>query len=320
MKKKNNKEMSVDVIIPTYRPGADFLELIQRLQMQEYSIRKIIVINTESDEFPDNIHSPNCELEVIHIQREEFDHGSTRNMGAKLSEADVVLFMTQDALPADEKLVGALMKMFEDNFDVGIAYARQLPKADCNIVERYTRAFNYPAQSKIKTKSDLERMGIKTFFCSDVCAAYRREYLLSFGGFAEPSIFNEDMIFAGKRILAGDKVAYVADAKVFHSHNYTGRQQFHRNFDLAVSQAQHPEVFANTKSEGEGIKLVKKTILYLIEKRRPMKIVYLVHQSACKYFGYFLGKRYKKLPRWLILKCTSDRKYWEMHKDFMLVL
>ena len=53
-------------------------------------------------------------------------------------------------------------------------------------------------------------------------------------------------IFAGKRILAGDKVAYVAEAKVIHSHNYTGNQQFHHNFDLAVSQAQHPEVFGRS--------------------------------------------------------------------------
>ena len=75
---------------------------------------------------------------------------------------------------------------------------------------------------------------------------------LSAGGFEDPTIFNEDMIFAGKRILAGDKVAYVAEAKVIHSHNYTGSQQFHRNFDLAVSQAQHPEVFEGVPSEGEG--------------------------------------------------------------------
>ena len=113
------------------------------------------------------------------------------------------------------------------------------------------------------------------------------------------------------KILAGDKVAYVAEAKVIHSHNYTGSQQFHRNFDLAVSQAQHPEVFEGVPSEGEGIRMVKATAKYLIRSGQPLKIWNLVYQSGCKYIGYFLGKRYEKLPKWVVLKCTSSIKYWK---------
>lgn len=232
-------------------------------------------------------------------------------MGAGMSDADIVVYMTQDAIPVDEKLIGTFAKIFEENPDIGIAYGRQLPREECNIIERYTRRFNYPEKSLIKTKEDLPKLGIKTFFCSDVCAAYRRNYLLSAGGFEDPTIFNEDMIFAGKRIYAGDKVAYVAEAKVIHSHNYTGRQQFHRNFDLAVSQTQHPEVFEGVPSEGEGIRMVKATAKYLVRNGYPWKVFMLVYQSGCKYIGYFLGKRYEKLPMWLILKCTSSRKYWK---------
>ena len=232
-------------------------------------------------------------------------------MGASISHADIVLYMTQDAVPADEHLIEKFANVFEMHPELGIAYGRQLPREDCNIIERYTRRFNYPEKSRIKSKVDLPQLGIKTFFCSDVCAAYRRNYLLSAGGFEDPTIFNEDMIFAGKRILAGDKVAYVAEAKVIHSHNYTGSQQFHRNFDLAVSQAQHPEVFEGVPSEGEGIRMVKATAKYLIRSGQPLKIWNLVYQSGCKYIGYFLGKRYEKLPKWVVLKCTSSIKYWK---------
>ena len=171
-----------------------------------------------------------------HISGKEFDHGRTRNRATAYSNADIFVCMTQDAIPADDQLVERFVEVFKSNPEIGIAYGRQLPREDCNIIERYTRRFNYPEKSRIKSKVDLPQLGIKTFFCSDVCAAYRRNYLLSAGGFEDPTIFNEDMIFAGKRILAGDKVAYVAEAKVIHSHNYTGNQQFHRNFDLAVSQ------------------------------------------------------------------------------------
>ena len=303
--------MKIDVIIPTYKPGKEFEKLIGRLQKQEYPIHKIIIINTRTDIFPDELDRSNYEIEITHIEPDQFDHGGTRNMGAGMSDADIVVYMTQDAIPVDEKLIGTFAKIFEENPDIGIAYGRQLPREECNIIERYTRRFNYPEKSLIKTKEDLPKLGIKTFFCSDVCAAYRRNYLLSAGGFEDPTIFNEDMIFAGKRIYAGDKVAYVAEAKVIHSHNYTGRQQFHRNFDLAVSQAQHPEVFEGVPSEGEGIRMVKATAKYLVRNGYPWKVFMLVYQSGCKYIGYFLGKRYEKLPMWLILKCTSSRKYWK---------
>ena len=224
--------MQVDVIIPTYRPGSEFGQLISKLQKQEYPIHKIIIINTEVGEVPQMLESEPYQIEVTHIRQEEFDHGGTRNMGASISQADIVLYMTQDAIPADNQLIERFVEIFKSNPEIGIAYGRQLPREDCNIIERYTRRFNYPEKSRIKSKVDLSQLGIKTFFCSDVCAAYRRNYLLSAGGFEDPTIFNEDMIFAGKRILAGDKVAYVAEAKVIHSHNYTGSQQFHRNFDL----------------------------------------------------------------------------------------
>ena len=303
--------MKIDVIIPTYKPGKEFEKLIGRLQKQEYPIHKIIIINTRTDIFPEELNRSNYKIEITHIEPDQFDHGGTRNMGAGMSDADIVVYMTQDAIPVDEKLIGTFAKIFEENPDIGIAYGRQLPREECNIIERYTRRFNYPEKSLIKTKEDLPKLGIKTFFCSDVCAAYRRNYLLSAGGFENPTIFNEDMIFAGKRIYAGDKVAYVAEAKVIHSHNYTGRQQFHRNFDLAVSQAQHPEVFEGVPSEGEGIRMVKVTAKYLVRNGYPWKVFMLVYQSGCKYIGYFLGKRYEKLPMWLILKCTSSRKYWK---------
>jgi len=303
--------MKIDVIIPTYKPGKEFEKLIGRLQKQEYPIHKIIIINTRTDIFPEELNRSNYKIEITHIEPDQFDHGGTRNMGAGMSDADIVVYMTQDAIPVDEKLIGTFAKIFEENPDIGIAYGRQLPREECNIIERYTRRFNYPEKSLIKTKEDLPKLGIKTFFCSDVCAAYRRNYLLSAGGFENPTIFNEDMIFAGKRIYAGDKVAYVAEAKVIHSHNYTGRQQFHRNFDLAVSQAQHPEVFEGVPSEGEGIRMVKATAKYLIRSGQPLKIWNLVYQSGCKYIGYFLGKRYEKLPKWVVLKCTSSIKYWK---------
>ena len=259
-KEKYNDTATVDVIIPAYRPGREFGELLHRLEEQEYRPRRILVMNTGEQYW--NREWEKCPiLEVHHLEQKDFDHGGTRRRAAELSNADIMIFMTQDALPADRKVIGNLVCAVSENPGAGAAYARQLPRADCRFLERYTRSFNYPEQSSVKSLADIDKYGIKTYFCSNVCAAYDKGIYLKTGGFTERAIFNEDMICAGTMIQKGYSVVYAADARVYHSHNYSGRQQFHRNFDLGVSQAEHPEIFASVKSEGEGIRLVKQRFL-----------------------------------------------------------
>lgn len=50
---------------------------------------------------------------------------------------------------------------------IGAVYAKQLPTADCGIIERYTREFNYGEKSRIKSAEDVTELGIKTYFCSN---------------------------------------------------------------------------------------------------------------------------------------------------------
>ena len=288
----NNDQTSVDVVIPSYRPDEKFSRLVKKLQEQEYPIGTIFVINTKAGRFPKEVEQME-KVKVSHIERREFDHGATRDMGMQMSKAEIVVFMTQDAVPADEYVIGNLVKVLEEDEMTGAAYARQLAASDCNYIEKYTRKFNYPENSRIKSKEDLQEMGIKTFFCSNVCAAYKRNIYEKAGGFCKKTIFNEDMILAGHMINAGYK------------------QQFHRNFDMAVSQAEHPEVFEGIKSESEGIKLVKQTAAHLVKRRKIHLVPKLVYQSGCKYIGYRMGKMYKKLPDKVVKWCSMSPGYWE---------
>ena len=301
--------MEVDVLIPVYRPDGKLTELLKRLKTQNYPIHRVILMNTEERHFPAELTGIWDRVEVYHLAKEEFDHGGTRDRGVRMSTADLVVCMTQDAMPADETLIEELVKPFDDP-EVWAAYARQLPNEDCREVEKYTRSFNYPEQSMVKTKEDLDRLGIKTFFCSNVCAAWRREKYLELGGFVKHTIFNEDMILAGTMIKQGGKIAYCAKAKVIHSHNYSAFQQFHRNFDLAVSQTMYPEVFGGIRSESEGINLVKKSLSYCIKIGKPWLMIQVVSQSAGKLLGYKMGQRYRSLPMWLILRCTMSPSFW----------
>ena len=302
---------TVDVIIPAYHPGKEFATLIKRLEKQTVSIHRIIVMNTEESMWNKEWEKLSDAMEVHHLTKEEFDHGGTRARAAELSDADVMVFMTQDAMPADRELLAELLKALDQEENIAAAYARQLPNAECSFVERYTRAFNYPDTSLVKTKADLDKYGIKTFFCSNVCAAYKKDIYEKQGGFVRRTIFNEDMIYAGGLIQAGYGIVYAAEARVIHSHNYNCMQQFHRNFDLGVSQAEHPEIFEGVPSEGEGMRLVKKTLAYLIHSGRIWLIPGFVLQCAGKYAGYLAGKKFRKLPKKFILWCTMSPNYWK---------
>ena len=302
--------LTVDVLIPVYRPGKELEELLDRLERQSRPIGKIILMNTEEACFPQELTGRYENVTVHHLTKAQFDHGGTRDAGIRKSSADISVCMTQDAVPADRHLIRRLLEAFEDP-EVGAAYARQLPKKGCNEVEKYTRSFNYPEESRIKSSEDLKTLGVKTFFCSNVCAAWRRRTYLELGGFERKTIFNEDMILAGKLVQAGGKIAYCAEAQVVHSHDYSALEQFRRYFDLAVSQTMHPEVFAGISSESEGMHLVKKTAGHVLQIKKPWLILRVVTQNAGKLLGYRLGRCYRSLPKQVIRLCTMNRSFWE---------
>ncbi len=307
--------MKVDIIIPVYKPDNSFLQLIEKLENQTVPVNRIILMNTEEKYFSQLFYGTRFlkqynNIDVYHLSKKEFNHGKTRRQGVKKSLADIFVMMTQDAMPRDEFLLENLLKALEGE-KIAAAYARQLPTEDCNPIEKYLRKFNYPEKSEVKSVDDVETRGIKAYFCSDVCCAYKRNIYEELGGFVRHTIFNEDMLYAAGALKAGYQIAYAAEAGVVHSHNYTCMQQLRRNFDLGVSQADHPEVFAAVPSEGEGIKSVKATIVYLKENRLCKWIPYLILQSGFKYIGYRLGKKYQKLPKKYVLKLTMNKEYWE---------
>jgi rhamnosyltransferase len=312
-------QMVIDVIIPLYRPGKELFSLLDILSRQTVSVHKIILINTEEKYFEQLVYGSRALekykklIEVTHISKREFDHGRTRRHAVRKSSADIFVMMTQDAVPCDETLIEKLTAPIINDGEgkVAVSYARQLAGSDSSVLEQFTRKFNYPEQSCIKSESDIDTLGIKTFFCSNVCAAYRRDVYDKLGGFVHKTIFNEDMIYAATAIFAGYSVAYAADAEVIHSHNYTCKQQFKRNFDLGVSQADNAWIFSKVHSESEGVKLVKEAVEYLKKNKMRKQIPYFYMQCAAKYAGYLLGKRYKALPHSLILKCTANRDYWK---------
>ena len=305
-------DMTVDIIIPVYRPDLRLKKLIERLKRQTHPVNRIIIINTGKEYF-DSVFTGDEDflkgVKIRHIYKEQFDHGTTRRMAAAMSDADIFICMTDDALPLDRFLVERLVKPIEEG-KAQAAYARQLAGKNADISEKFSRRFNYPPVSCIKSAADLHTLGIKTFFCSNACAAYDKKTYTAAGGFEKDMIFNEDMVYARHLIDSGGSIAYVAEARVLHSHSYTPLQQFRRNFDLGVSQAQYPDVFGGISSSSEGIRMMRGMTGYLVRRRLFRLLIPVLAGAAAKLAGYRLGKLYKKLPRLLIKAFTMNKGYW----------
>ncbi len=303
-----------DVIIPTYRPNRELLDILDMLGRQTVKPANIIIMNTEehflTDLLRDEDYSPADNVRIYNILKNEFDHGATRAAGVTHSDADVFICMTQDAIPADEHFIENLITPLKDDH-IAVSYARQLPKAGSRTAERMAREFNYPEVSLVKGPDDVERLGIKAFFCSNVSCAYRRDVYDRLGGFIKKTIFNEDMIYASGAVKAGYKIAYAAEARVYHSHDYSAREQFRRNIDLGMSQAEHPEVFGGLSSESEGKKLVIKTVKALVANGEILQIPGYIWTTVCRYAGYLIGKNHKRVPLTFIKKHSLNPGYFE---------
>lgn len=317
--------MGIDVIIPVYKPDKKLEKLFMGLLSQSLKPDRIIILNTEAEGYKnqavaDRIRKvmrkqkiygkKSIHVHVVAVRKREFDHGGTRRLGVSLSNADYFLMMTQDAVPADDYLVERLIGALKEE-NCAAAYARQCAPFNSSMVEQCTRLFNYPRESRTKTKEDLAKLGIKAYFCSDVCTAYKRAAYEQAGGFPQRTIFNEDAILASALLEAGYGISYVAEARVMHSHNYSLGEQFRRNFDLGVSHAEYRDIFAAVPAEREGTKMVMRILEYLVGQRRYFDVLDLLFQSTAKLMGYQAGRHYRMLPRPLVRRCSANPGYFD---------
>lgn len=303
---------NVNVVIPVYKPDDKLIQIVKMLNSQSVPVSKIILMVTCSNDMldsfgADEIIKPGNGVEVVKIPVQSFDHGNTRRQGAENAseDCDFLLYMTQDAVPDNEYLIDNLLRPFSDE-NVAACYGRQLASEKSSLAEKFTREFNYPDEDKIKSLEDIDKIGIKAFFCSNVCAMYRKAAYDKLGGFVKKTIFNEDMIFANKILKSGYKIAYASKATVIHTHDYSGVQQYKRNFDLAVSQTLNPQAFKGISSESEGVKYVLAAFKYFTRNGRPWLVIPFGINCVYKLLGYKKGKKIESLTKEQVMKATSN--------------
>lgn len=298
---------SVSIIIPTLNAAKELPKLLNKIKSQSIRVKEVIVIDSESDDNTADIAKKNG-TEVIKIKREEFDHGRTRNYAASISKGDILVFITQDALPEDNNTLEELIRPLTKN--VIVSYARQIPKPGTIITDKFLRLYNYPNKSIIKEKRDIQSMEIGAFQNSNVCAAYQREEFLLLKGFPEPIISNEDMLFASKAIFTGYKVAYVAEARVLHSHNYKCFDLFKRYFDIGVSLDNEPLIKKLGKANSKGMDFIVNQLKFAIKEKELFSIARVFLEAIFKYAGYKLGVRNRYIPNAIKKHISLNGNYW----------
>lgn len=301
--------MKTALCIPTLNAGAHGKILAAAIASQTLQPDTFLVIDSGSDD--GTVETFRRAGARIHsINRWEFNHGATRQLGVDMfSDADLIIFLTQDAIPADPDAFVRLNRCFDDP-GVGAAFGRQLPRPGAGHIEAHARLFNYPDVSRVTTLADRAAMGIKTVFLSNSFAAYRRADLLDVGGFPSHLIMGEDTYVAAKMLLAGKKVAYGAEATVFHSHDYNLAEEFRRYFDAGVLHAREPWVRDHFGgAENEGLRFVNSELRYLLG-RNPFLIPSAILRTLLKFAGFRLGLQEGRLPMAVKRRLSMLRSYW----------
>ncbi len=297
------------IVVPTLNASSDWESFASVLSASVDPDQVLILDSESTDGTPELARASGFRVKTI--ERAEFNHGGSRQMAAEmLPDSDILVYLTQDAVLHGPWALECLMSAFADS-SVAAAYGRQLPRPNAGAIEAHAREFNYPAVSETRDLESRKRLGIKSIFISNSFAAYRRSALMEVGGFPSDIIFGEDTVTAGRFLLAGWNVAYVAEAQVYHSHAYTWQQEFNRYFDIGTLHARENWLLAEFgRATGEGGRFVQSEWKYLWS-RNPWLIPSALIRTALKLVGYKLGLMEKRFKPRVKRRLSMHPAFWK---------
>ena len=277
------------MVVLTLDPGPSFVDWLDAVHNQTLIPDALLVIDSQSTDIylEEAVHYG---FTIHTIQRTQFGHGKTRQLALELlTNIEIIVFMTQDAILENPNSLANLVKVLETT-EVVAAYGRQLPRKDAAPIEAHARLFNYPDCSRIKSLEDAKELGIKTPFFSNSFSVYKKNSLLRVGGFPTHLNFGEDVYVASKLLLEGWRIAYVSEAKVFHSHRYSYKEEWKRYLQVGAFYSKEDWILKSFGyPTGEGKKFFFSEIKYLLSNNIFL-IVSSLFRTSLKLVGYYLGR------------------------------
>jgi len=223
-------------VIPTKNAGELFRDVLARLRAQIYPgpIDILVIDSGSTDRTVDLAREFGAKVESI--DPEDFNHGLTRNAGIEQTAGEMVVLITQDALPADDKLIQSFARAYADPL-VASVYARQVPRpgADVLTVRHLNRWLTGRVARDVKQITDRAafdslRPYDRYVFCNfdNVCSSVRRTAWRTIPFRA--SDFGEDLDWSKRILEAGLKIVYEPAAAVIHSHRRPARYEYQRTY------------------------------------------------------------------------------------------
>jgi rhamnosyltransferase len=294
------------IIILTLNSENKIEKSLKAIFSQKYKDFEVIIIDSESHDNTLKIASK-YPVRIVKIKAKEFGHGKTRNLGARLARGKYITFMTDDAVPKDSSWLSELIKPLKDKNVVG-AYARQVPRENENLSDKFFYLSLYPNKPKVWNWNNFTQ-GDNLF--SDVSSIVKKDIFLK-SPFKKDIIVTEDYEWASRKLKEGYKIVYASKAEVIHSHSYTLGKLFKRNFDIGVS---YKSIFLEkTKQKGffkKGIKMVSEEIKFLAKNKKIYLIPYSLFKDAIKYLAVTLGKHSNLLPNFINKRLSNYPRYWK---------
>ncbi len=299
----------VAVIVPTLNAAKLWSVFNEGLKSQGLRPEQIWVVDSSStDGTQELVRATGYHL--LTIARADFNHGRTRQWAARqVGDAEILVYLTQDAILADSESIANLVAAFVDPA-VGAAYGRQLPRKGAGVIEAHARSFNYPDRSVLRTLEYRKQAGFKAIFASNSYAAYRASALCQIGGFPSDVIVSEETIVFARMLFHDWKTAYVADARVHHSHTYKWTEELRRYFDIGVLHSKEPWLMKEFgQVGGEGTRFVLSEIRTLWP-RYIYLLPYAMFHTFLKFCGYQMGLRVKYLSNIMARHLSQQKNYW----------
>ncbi|MFN3265800.1 MAG: glycosyltransferase family 2 protein [Deinococcales bacterium] len=299
--------MTVTVIIPTLNAEHCIAGLLESLQ----GFDVIVIDSSSEDKTVELAQRWHARVEVI--ARSEFDHGKTRNLGAKLARGQILVFLTQDVLPAHPSTLKNLVQPII-NGEVVLTYARQQAVQTASPLERFFRAFRFPNQSQTRFLEGQQPLSVRDVAFSNAAAAYRRDVFWQLGGFPEGVILGEDVLMAARALKAGYALGYCADALVWHTHDYSLLQHFKRHFDIGVCYSRAGDALGGREATDEGWRFAKAQVAFLIKEKAYSWFPRALLELIAKWLGYKLGFMEEKLPLWIKKRVSLQPAFWQRER------
>ncbi|NFO04755.1 glycosyltransferase [Clostridium botulinum] len=281
--------MKISIICPLYNAENYIYNLNNNILLQkldsEQELEILYVLTKSNDDSENILKELKCKYWII--EPKDFSHSKTREMMVSFASGDIIVFISQDVKMKNKLWLKNLVTPIISG-ECEASFSRQI--CENNSIEKYTREKNYPEESRVVSKKDIEQYGLLTFFYSDASSAVNAKIyreLNAYDGKDMPT--NEDMYFAHKLIHAGYRIKYCSDSEVYHSHDFTFKQLYNRYYDTGVFFKENSYLM-KYKGNESGFTLAKYVFKRALEERNMKVIFSLLPNFGARYIAMKIGQ------------------------------